>query len=293
MESPLDSPLISPAKARQAAIQAKDWAYINSWLTRKYSPNPVPAFERNEDTLKALLAIAAANDAADEEATLVHRAREEVVRAYKAREEAEDPRKRELLEDLEAHLDDKGAASLDDLAETAVTLGTLSTDTTELGHSIMELTREEFDAADQARKIEALQAYLDRELESLKQQIEELKTHPAYETAPDLSAQTAEWTRSTKLLIAKVNEYRDRIASLQRNVNTKGPTIEDLMVEEENVIRIKETVKMLEGRIRSFHGLPPDVDEAKAEYRRLERELHQLQQQRDQMFESVIAKDRR
>jgi HAUS augmin-like complex subunit 1 len=293
MESPLGSPLFSPAKARQAAIQAKDWAYINSWLTRKYPPNAVPSFERNEDTLKTLLAIAAANDAADEEATLVHRAREEVARAYKAREEAEDTRKRQLLEDLEAHLDDKGVASLDDLAETAVTLGTLSTDTVDVAHAIMELTREEFDAAEQVRKVEALQAYLDREMGSLQQQIQELRTHPAYESPPNLPVQTAEWARSTKLLIAKVNEYRDRIPSLQRNVNTKGPTIEDLMVEEENVIRIKENVRMLEGRIRSFHGLPPDFEEAKTEYKRLERELHQLRQQRDQMFENAVSRDRR
>lgn len=65
-------PLLSPAKARQAAIQAKDWAYVNSWLSRQYAPKPIPSFERNENTLRTLLALAVANDAADEEATLLH-----------------------------------------------------------------------------------------------------------------------------------------------------------------------------------------------------------------------------
>jgi HAUS augmin-like complex subunit 1 len=290
MESTLDSPLVSPAKARQAAIQAKDWAYINSWLSRKYSPNNVPTFERNEDTLKTLLAIAAANDAADEEATLLHRAREEVVRAYHVREEAEDARKREVLDDLEAHLDDRGEVCLTDLAETAVTLGTLSTETTDLGRSILELTREEFDATEQVRKVQALQNYLDKELESLQHELEELKTHRAYEMAPTLSAQTAEWNRSIKLLAAKVNEYRDRTITLKRNVNDKGPTIGELAVEEENVLRSKDKLKMLESRIKAFHDLPPEVEDAKAEYKRLEQELRQLTQQRDRLFESAVAK---
>ncbi|KAL2009806.1 hypothetical protein VTN00DRAFT_5613 [Thermoascus crustaceus] len=288
--SPLGSPIMSPSKARQAAIQAKDWAYINSWLARQYSPNPVPSFERNEDTLKTLLALAAANDSADEEAALLHRAREEVVRGFKAREKAEEPQKVELLEDLEAGLDDKGAKALDDLAEMAVTLGTLGTDTGDLGHAIIELTKEEFDAAEQVRKVEALQNYLEKELAALRKQLDELKTSKEYEVPPNLPAQTAEWSRGTKLLAVKVGEYKDRTASLERNANTKGPTIEELMMEEENVVRIKETVKTLEGRIRMFHGLPPDVQAARAEYKKLERELQQLTRQRDKMFEGLMER---
>ena len=116
-----DSPLASPTKARQAAMQAKDWAYINAWLTRKYTPKPVPQFERNEDTLRVLLTLAAANDAADEETNIHHRAQEEAIRAFKVREEAErkDPHERqknEILDEVEMCLDDKGRRDLDDLA---------------------------------------------------------------------------------------------------------------------------------------------------------------------------------
>jgi HAUS augmin-like complex subunit 1 len=119
----MDSPLLSPAKARQAAIQAKDWAYVNSWLNRQYSPNPVPNFERNEDTLRTLLALAAANDAADEEAALLHRAREEAIREFREREEAGDKQKKELLDELELCLGENGKRDLDDLAETTAVLG--------------------------------------------------------------------------------------------------------------------------------------------------------------------------
>ncbi|KAL1989881.1 hypothetical protein VTN49DRAFT_7078 [Thermomyces lanuginosus] len=290
MDYSLDSPLISPTKARQAAIQAKDWAYVNAWLSRKFSPNEVPPFERNEDTLKALLAIAAANETADEEAALLHRAREEIVRAYKRREEEEDPRKKALLEDLEAHLDEKGEESLNDLAETTVSLGSLSTSTAALGNGIMELTRDEFDVADQMREIEALQVYLDKELKGLRKQLDDLKSNPVYEIDPNLTEQTAEWNRSTKLLMAKVQEYHERITTLTRTVTKNAPTIEDIVAEEKSTLELQDNVKRLEARIKAFHDIPPQLDEARAEYKRLERDVQQLRQRRDRMFESAALK---
>jgi len=277
-------PLVSPAKARQAAIQAKDWAYVNSWLGRQYAPKPVPAFERNEDTLRTLLALAAANDAADEEATLVHRAREEVVQGFKTREGAEDKQKLELLDEIEMCLDDKGRQNLDDLAETSAALGALSTETTDLGQSVIELTKEEFDTREQISKVDALQRYLERELASLQKQLETLKSDATYDTSSDLPALTAEWTRNTKLLTAKVGEYRDKIASLERNKH-KGVTIEGLIAEEGNVLQIKEMVETLENRVRIFLDLPGDIPGARAQYQQVERELGQLIQQRDSMLE--------
>ncbi|KAK2768697.1 hypothetical protein FQN54_000553 [Arachnomyces sp. PD_36] len=290
--SPMDSPLMSPAKARHAAVQARDWAYVNNWLSQKFSPKPVPPFERNDDTLKTLLALAAFNDSADEEAALVHRAREEAVKGFKAQEVETDPRT-ELLGDIEASLDDKGAKDLEDLAETAVLLGSINADVREMGQGIIGVTTEEFEAAEQVRKVEALQQYLENELSALRKQIHELTTDKVYETPSDTLQKTTEWTRNTKILNSKVNEYEDRIAALERTGVPKGPKIEELMVEEESVVRLKETVKTLEGRVKMFHDLPPDIQRSKAEYERLDNELQQLVQQRDRMFEGLVDNRRR
>lgn len=289
MNSPIDSPLVSPAKARQAAIQAKDWAYINSWLNRQYAPKPVPQFERNEDTLRALLTLAAANDAADEEATLVHRAREEVVRGFKAGEGKEEQQKKEILDELELCLDENARRDLDDLAETTSVLGALSTETKDLGHSVIELTMEGFDAREQISKVEVLHKYLERELETLRGQLEQLKNDLAYETPADLPALTAEWSRSTKLLAAKLGEYQDKIASLERN-KPRGPTIEELVAEEQDVVTLREEVKSRETRINMFHDLPKDIPGARAQYKNLERELGQLTKERDAMFENLVGR---
>ncbi|KAK2746269.1 hypothetical protein FQN55_005697 [Onygenales sp. PD_40] len=286
--SPMDLPLMSPSKARQAASQAKDWAYINSWLNRKYAPNPVPHFERNEDTLKTLLALAAANDSADDEEAILHRAREETIRNLLAQEETSPDSPAELLDTIEANLDDKGAKFLDELAETAVLLGTFTPDIGELGHGIMDLTREEFDAAEQVRRIESLQAYLEKELEALRLQMVELKREEIYEMPAELPAQTAEWVRGTKLLNAKLEEYQDRISTFDEIGNHQGPRIEQLMAEEESVLRIREAVKTLEGRVKMFQGLPPNVQDAKKELERAEREYRVLVHKRDTMFENLV-----
>lgn len=286
--------LASPAKARQAAIQAKDWAYVNSWLSRLHAPKPVPQFERNEDTLRVLLALAAANDAADEEASLQHRAREEAVRTFKDLEEKQhkDPheqQKSEILDEMEACLDDRGRRDLDDLAESAVALGNTLDPAGDLGQSIVELTAEEFDVQGQITKVETLCRYLQRELERLRAELKSLKTDAAYETPSHVQGLTSEWARGTKMLSTKVGEYQDRIASLERN-QPGGPTIEQLMVEEEDVIRLRETVKSLEARVRAFHDLPKDVAGARAGYKQLERELGQLTRQRDTMFGSLVER---
>lgn len=292
-----DSLLLSPTKARQAAIQAKEWAYVNSWLTRKYSPRPVPSFERNEDTLRALLVIAAANDVADEETSLIRRAREEVVKAYKQSElqyvssknqQDQMIRENDLLEDIESHLDDAAAANLNDLAETAVGLGKPTAEIADLAPSILGLNIEEMEVMDQIRKAMNLQSYLECELQTTQGKLGDLKTNAAYKTPNNLSEQTTEWTRSTKLLAVKVSEYHDRISSSQRNIYSEGPTIDDITREEQEVLKLRENIKGLESKIKSYHHLPPDVSQARDKYKDLERKLHQLKTQRDEMFEGLM-----
>ncbi|KAL2799664.1 hypothetical protein BJX66DRAFT_293398 [Aspergillus keveii] len=284
----MDSPLASPTKARQAAIQAKDWAYVNSWLTRQYAPKPVPKFERNEDTLRTLLALAAANEAADEEAELLHNARQQTIEGFKAREKTEEKHKVDLLDEVEHCLDDNGTRDLEDLAETAAVLGGLGTRIKDVRQSIIELTREEFEMQEQMRRVETMHGYLKKELVALNKQLEELKSNPTFEMPANLPALTAEWTRSTKLLNAKVSEYQDRAAVLQRSRN-KGPTLEDVVSEEAQASSMLESVKSLEARIQSFHDLPKDLSGARAKYSELEAELNQVIRQRDSMFEHLVG----
>jgi len=65
--TPLEYSLFSPSKAAEQQRLAKDWTYIHQFLSQKYPfPQKVPKFEENEETLKALLALAAFNEKGDE-----------------------------------------------------------------------------------------------------------------------------------------------------------------------------------------------------------------------------------
>ena len=284
----IDSSILSPSKARQAASQARDWAYVTSWLKRKYSPNSVPAFEHNEDTLKVLLNLAAANEAADDEEALLNRAQSEFTSCFRNRGKSDANPKTSLVDGIEASLDHKGTTLLDDLAETTVVLSALNPDLTELGCMIMDFTREEFDVAEQLRRLESLQNYLNQEQANLGFHLDELHSEERYDIPTDLPARTDERMRNTKVLSARVNEYRDRLAALQRTPEAKGPRIAELVSEERSVVELKETVKSLETQLRMFHGLPPDVHKANLEQERLSKEHRDLLQKRDQLLSGMV-----
>ena len=70
-EHVLPTALFSPSKAAAQRVQAQDWHTIDVWLSSKYQGRSVPIFERNDDTLKTLLELVAANERGDEERDLM------------------------------------------------------------------------------------------------------------------------------------------------------------------------------------------------------------------------------
>ncbi|KAI1909126.1 hypothetical protein LOZ39_004537 [Ophidiomyces ophidiicola] len=285
------NPILSPSKARQAASQAKDWAYVTSWLNRKYtnSPNPIPKFERNEDTLKVLLNIAAANDAADEDEALAHRTREETIGLLNAELQKPLDPKLKVLDDIQDSLDDQSAKLIEDLAETGLFLGVLESDIQHMSLGVLNMTREEFDTAEQLRKLESIQTYLGSELIKLQTQLAELKDKERYETPADLPSKTSEWLRNKRIAEAKAKEYQSRTAAIRGLSDIESPKIDDVIAEEEETMKLEENVKKLENNIKDFHGLPTNFTSAKSECQRLSAEHRVLVQRRDRLFEGLVG----
>lgn len=284
----MDSPLLSPSKARRDAAQAKDWSYVSSWLAKKYAPLPVPRFERNDEVLQALLALVAANDVADAEAELLHQARVDELKCYEAAQTcAVDDPVQELLAEIEHSLDSAGEKALRELAETCVMLGTLETDVVTLAERLIEISNEQFNARKQLRRVSDLQAYLESETLNVNQEIEALKEIEEETLSDKLQQQTTQWNRDTKQIGMKLAEYKERISSLER-VRVAAPLIEDVKADEKEVQVLQAQVKGLEKQLQELHGLPPDLEATKAEYRRSQRELHTLTRRRDELWEKVV-----
>jgi HAUS augmin-like complex subunit 1 len=81
----LPTALFSPSKAAQQRAAAQDWQRVDVWLSSKFQGRTVPQFERNEDTLRALQALAAANEKADEERDLLWAVQKEALHELKTK----------------------------------------------------------------------------------------------------------------------------------------------------------------------------------------------------------------
>jgi HAUS augmin-like complex subunit 1 len=288
----MESSLISPSKARRDAEQARDWSYVTSWLAKKYAPQAVPRFERNENVLQSLLALVAANDAADGEAELLHRAREEELERYEERQRntGRDP-VHDLLAEVEASLDEKGLNALRDLAKASILLGTLKTDSATLGERMLEVEKCEYKAAGRLRCAEALQGYLEREIVLQEHEMSSLRELEDEGVTEGLRQQTTQYNRDTKQVSMKLVEYKDRIAGLER-VKIAGPQLEDVKTDEREVAALQARVKGVEKQLAEYQGLPPDLEAAKEEYQRSQRELQILTRRRDDLFDEGLVRSR-
>jgi len=125
--------VFSPSAAKHQNHLAKEWTYVDQWLAARYHPKPVPKFERNPDTLKALIALASANEAADEERALEIKVKEKALAELKARDKATSENEESVLVALEENLTPEGTRALNSIALLSVALGSTSTDTQKYG----------------------------------------------------------------------------------------------------------------------------------------------------------------
>ncbi|KAI0098374.1 hypothetical protein F4814DRAFT_433686 [Daldinia grandis] len=195
--------IFSPSVARAAASTAKDWSYIDTWLRSIFanssssssnrSSRP-PPFERNPETLKALLALATANEAADEHREQLARVEEAALEEVRSVEREQEERRQridaqkhkqqqggqeaeeaeeealdgdilatDLLSALESSLSKDGTAALDAMASMAVELGIAYPTPEILGSKFAELQGRAFELEDGIERVDLLRRYLDRE----------------------------------------------------------------------------------------------------------------------------------
>lgn len=281
------APLLSPTKARRDAAEARDWAYVSSWLAKKYSPHPVPKFERNGETLRTLLELAAVNEAADREADLVHKAEEEELRTYENIFQTYEGPHRYVVEALQGGLDARGSKALHDLAEAGVILGTLSTDPVMMGQRIMELSHERFEMNERLRRVNDLQSQLIRDVESMRLDLESIESQVDEVAQEDMEQRTAQLNRETKQFSTKLEQYTERIASLEKFAIV-SPSIAEVKEQEQRVKKGQAKVKALDRQFAEFHGLPPDLEIAKIAFQRAQGELQGLTRRRDELFEGMV-----
>ncbi len=287
------SAIFSPSLARQAVATSKDWNYVDTWLSRQFSPGSAPPFERNAETLKAFLALAAINETADEERDLLSKAEAKGLAELRQQEAgtASSPQAH-LFASLEDNMTKDGRASLEALAETSTILRLPMADTGQMAMRIMDLQVSSFKIAQASIRISILHSHLQKEVKIATNMLQEVEGEE-YQPSSGLARQTAEYQRKAKLLAAKLPEMSERIAALQASDNhgTPKPTIQDIDAEESRFRAALGVVKDLEAQVKSYHGIPHDTDLARLELERLRDELKTLVKERDGMFEGLVERE--
>lgn len=281
------SAIFSPSVARQQLAAAKDWNYIDSWLSTKFN-GKTPPFERNNDTLKALLTLAALNESADEERELLARVETKALQDLQAKEEADINAK--LLKSIEESLTREGQTSLEALSTLSVALNQPICDIEKLGRSVVDLQVALYDLEQASDRVSILENHLNTELAKINTLIEELQSD-AYQPPADLAKQTIDYQRKTKVLAAKLPELREKVTSLSAKEGASKVTIQDVKAEEEKFKDLMVMVKDLEAQVKSYHRLPQDTDLARLELESLRVELRDLSRQRDSMFEGLVERE--
>ena len=282
------SAIFSPSVARQQLATAKDWNYIDSWLSSKFNGKMPPPFERNNDTLKALLGLAALNETADEERDLLSKVNAKVLHELKSKEKA-DPNA-ELFASFENSLTREGQTSLDALAATSVALNQSTPKVEDMGRSFLDLQVAFYDLEQAGDRVTILETHLNNELLHIKNLIQSLQGD-TYQLPGDLTKQTIEYQRKSKALAIMLPELKDRVASLSASLGTSRVSIQEVKTEEDRFKSLMTVVKDLETQVKNYHGLPQDTDLARLELESLRVELRGLTQQRDSLFEGLVERE--
>lgn len=311
-----DAAIFSPSVARLAASTARDWSHVDAWLATKYNGRAPPRFERNPDTLKALLALANLNEASDENRDLVARAERAALqgihtattdRAIESQSLFEpDPYddhanhddvlplplfRKDLFLALEHHLPREGSAALDAMASAAVQLDIALPEPSQLSRAMLRLQAHQFDLEQAFARVEILQRHIEVEAAELETLLKEVRNGHEYRPPADLARQNLDMQRKVKAMEKKVPEMMERVTSLARAVGLPNPTIDQVRLEEDKYLKLLDIKRGVDQQLQEFEGLPPDIATARQQLEDLRMELRTISDRRDAVFEGLVERE--
>jgi HAUS augmin-like complex subunit 1 len=288
--------IFSPSVARIAASTARDWSYLDSWLRAKLQlplDRPLPTFERNSDTLKALLAFASFSEAADEERHLVARSEAEALRNLSSASRADRGTsvRDVLLEAIEDELPKDGKMALEGMAAMAVQAGIIFPEPEDLGRQILDHQKAAFEAEQMKSRAEALSRHIASDATATETLGNRLRGEE-YTPRPGLAKQNLDQQRKVKISATQLPDLQDRVASLATSHDaTSYPTIQDIVAEEKEFLELLGRKRQLDLQLTAFEGLPGDLDMARSELEVMQEQLKGATTRRDAVFEGLVERE--
>ncbi|KAF5518290.1 hypothetical protein CGCA056_v010633 [Colletotrichum aenigma] len=307
---PPSTAIFSPSIARIAASTAKDWNYVDCWLTAKFHGRAVPPFERNPETLKALLALASLNETADEERELVSRA--EAAALHQISEACHEPEARlselpltatvreRILTAVQDHLTREGSTALNSMATLSCQLSVAYPDAETLGWSMINLHARASELEQMRVRVHILLKYIEQESTTADELLQTLRSDD-YKPTNDLARQNLDMQRRIKAMAARLPELKDRISSANRSMHllptthqshiSDQPAIEQIIQEESKYLELLAQKRGLDAHVTQFSSLPDDVQRARLQLENLRTDLRAIIRRRDTIFEGLVERE--
>ncbi len=288
---PPTAAIFSPSVARIAASAAKDWNYVDSWLSVKFHGRTPPPFDRNPETLKVLLALAALNEQADEERDLLTRAETAALQELEESSSSQTHVEDNILEAVERELTRDGTTALEAMASMASSLGIGYPEPEALGRNMFSLQAKVFEIDQMKARLALLRRFVQDEAVTVDGLFLGLRGE-AYKPAPEMAKQNLEAQRKIKAMATNLPELRDRVSALEDSVSAvSSPTIELLAKAEEEYLSLLAQREELQSQLNHFNGLPSDVDAARSELESMRNQLRLVTGRRDAVFEELAEQD--
>src|SRR3569833_1478770 len=283
---PPSTAIFSPSVARIAASLSKDWNHVDGWLVARFHGKP-PPFERNAATLKALVALAALNEAADEERDLVARLESSAAAADSPAPGSDDDVPTALLGRVEDGLLPHGRLALEAMASAAASLGIALPEPQSLARGLMQLQGQVVYLDLMAGRVGVLQRHVAAELAEARAVTADLEGDE-YRPPAHLAKQNLELHRTIRAAAATLPDLKEKAAVAAIRPQ---PTVDQVHIDECGYLRLLSQKKELQVRLDSFHGLPPDRGLARQELEDLRAELRAVTQRRDAVFDGLVDRE--
>lgn len=282
MESGADwaaSTQFSPSKAQAQQAQAKDWASVDAWLSRRYAAKRLPAFERNEETLQVLLTLATLNESADEQRGHIDRIEKATLSANSKRSSSVD----EMYHMVLSALDDQ--EDLNALAQAVVCLNCSHVDISAVAAAIVDLTSRGFTVDQQIRLLDSQMSIVKSEQLQMTKLLDDFK-QDHFQAPADLAHETSECLRSAKHMRAKIAEYDDRLNGLH-STQASQSRFESVIQEAQGLNTQLERLTQLHAELNAYQSLPANVKAAHSKLESARENLLSLTKERDRLFEQL------
>lgn len=305
---PATAAIFSPSVARLASSTAKDWNYVDGWLSSKFPNRSPPPFERNPETLKALVALAALNECADEDHGSISRVEAPAVQtlsdhtkngATVGPEYGRGPVHgsgvikasptavaESIMAAIESDLSREGCSAYESLAATSVELGTAFPVPAAMGRKVADLHMYLFELERAVSRTNALREHVDDQSSKLQCHFEE-QGSDGYRPLASLAKQNLELQRKMKAGTTRLHDAKERSSALGQPPEV---SVQQLENDEATFLGLLEYDNVLMRQVKAFKDLPPDTELAKQQLEALRAELHATTQKRDIVFEGLVEK---